>query len=189
MPTAGMKTPLGGNEGGYALVAVLVAAALLSILASTAALLQSSQSRREQEAELLFRGQAYERAIREYYLAAPPGEAAYPLYPQDLLRDSRPPYGRHLRRLYPDPMGAGWEWIFTGDGRLMGIHSKSGEEPRKQDGFPPQFAGFAGAKHYSEWAFVYEAPATPTPEADAIPTQAPNPNEPKGPEPTPTERD
>ena len=61
----------------------------------------------DREAELLFRGQAYRRAIESYYRA----NGVYPRALEDLLKDPRFPSKRHIRSLYPDPMGKGQAWL------------------------------------------------------------------------------
>ncbi len=77
---------------------LLVAVAVMSVLASVVLPVWSHAARREREAELIFRGEQYARAIELYqrqYVGA---------YPPDLetLVDQR-----FLRRLYTDPMTDG----------------------------------------------------------------------------------
>jgi type II secretory pathway pseudopilin PulG len=149
-------SPLRG-EGGYAYIMVLAAVAVLAILAATAYELVSYQVKHDREAELLFRGLAYERAIRSYYLSNPPGTT--PTYPRnltDLLSDPRFVQKRHLRALYPDPMGTDWSIMKSPDGGIAGVASQSKEKPLKQDHFPPAFSAFTGAQHYSDWIFLYQ---------------------------------
>ena len=74
---------------------LLVAIGIMSILMSVAMPAWRTLAKREKEAELLFRGQQYMRAIDLYQRRFPGG------YPTDLelLVEER-----FLRRLYPDPM-------------------------------------------------------------------------------------
>ena len=82
---------------------------------------------REKEAELLFIGNEYRRAIERYYLAGS-GVRQYPKNLADLVKDPRQPGTvRHLRRLYPDPITGSEEWglVKSADGGFAGVHSLS----------------------------------------------------------------
>jgi len=148
------------NEGGYAYVMVLAAVVILGILAETAVSLISTQVKRDREEELLFRGSAYQQAIQDYYLSTPPGGVSYPQNLQDLLSDPRfPGRKRHIRILYPDPMGKDWNLVKGPGGVIQGVVSPSHEKPLKQAGFPASWASFEGAQHYSDWIFMFQ----PTP--------------------------
>jgi type II secretory pathway pseudopilin PulG len=91
-------------ERGYAMAALLVAMSVMAILLSTALPVFQTQARREREAELVFRGQQYARAIglfqRKYPNALPPD--------LDVLVKER-----FLRKKYKDP-------ITGGDFQLLG---------------------------------------------------------------------
>jgi hypothetical protein len=64
---------------------------------------------------------------------------------------------RPLRRLYTDPLSGGaWTVIRNEEGRIIGVHPDSNAVPFKQAGFPDALAAFTGAKHYSDWKFVYQ---------------------------------
>ena len=82
-------------ERGYAMAGLLVAIGIMSILMSVAMPAWRTLAKREKEAELLFRGQQYMRAIDLYQRRFP---GAYPTDIEMLVE------GRFLRRLYPDPM-------------------------------------------------------------------------------------
>lgn len=152
--TSGAGKPTGG-EAGFTYLVVMVAAAVMAILAGAAATLTSREVRIEQEAELLFRGAAYRRAIRSYREAG----GGYPRDLEDLLRDPRVAGRRHLRRLYPDPFGSGeWTLILTPGGGIAGVASKGKEKPWRQSGFPPEFAQFEGAARYADWLFTDSPP-------------------------------
>ena len=93
----------GRGQAGYAMAALLVAIAVMSVLASVVLPVWSHAAQREREAELIFRGEQFARAIELYqrqYVGA---------YPPDLetLVDQR-----FLRRLYTDPMTDGGEGEF-----------------------------------------------------------------------------
>jgi len=128
-------------------------------------------AKREKEADLLFIGNQYRRAIARYYESTPGGVKRYPPSLDELLKDARQPSTqRHLRRLYPDPFG-GKEWgtVKAPDGGIAGVHSLSDDKPLKSGNFKLRDAGFESAQKYSDWKFVYSpgsaAPAKPKPGA------------------------
>ena len=139
---------------------VLVAVVIVAILANIGYELTSYLVKHDREEELLFRGTAYVNAIQSYYLSNPPGTV--PTYPRnltDLLSDPRYIHKRHIRVLYPDPMGGDWNLVRSPDGGISGVVSQSKEKPLKNDNFPFRFSSFAGTEHYSDWTFFFD-PAT-----------------------------
>ena len=86
--------PISG-EGGYAMVALLVGLSIMSVALSVALPAWSTMARREREAELIFRGEQYARAIqlyqRKFANSFPPSI--------DLLVDQK-----FLRKKYKDPI-------------------------------------------------------------------------------------
>ena len=99
---------------------------------------------REREAELLYVGHQYRKAIERYYLSGP---RQYPRTLEDLLKDPRKPgTERYLRRLYPDPLTGKDEWgIVKGpDGGVMGVYSLSEEQPLKSANFRLRDREFEG---------------------------------------------
>jgi type II secretory pathway pseudopilin PulG len=124
---------------------------------------------REKEAELLFVGNQYRKAIERYYLSGP--QRQYPRSLEELLKDSRRPgTERYLRRLYPDPMtGKAFALVKAPDGGIWGVHSVSEERPNKVAGFKARDAGFDKAAKYSDWRFIHTMPAP----AAAKPAAAP----------------
>lgn len=82
-------------ERGYAMAGLLVAIGVMGILMSAALPVWRTYVQREKEAELLFRGEQYVRAIDLYQRRFP---GAYPTDLEALVE------GRFLRRLYLDPM-------------------------------------------------------------------------------------
>ncbi len=110
---------------------------------------------REREAELLFRGDQYRRAITAYYH----GQAGVPQYPlrlDDLVKDPRTSK-RHLRALYPDPItGKAFAPALCGNGRIKGVASSSEAATLKRDNFPPVYAQFTSATTYRQWIFQYD---------------------------------
>lgn len=117
-------------------------------------------SMREKEAELLFVGHQYRKAIERYYLTGP--QRQYPRSLEDLLKDPRQPNTvRYLRKLYPDPV-TGKEWVIVKapDGGILGVHSVSEDTPFKTANFKLRDRTFDGAQKYSDWKFVFQ-PAAP----------------------------
>lgn len=165
------------HQQGFSYAVVLAAVVILGIVAEAAHLTTWRLLKSEREQELLFRGDAYRRAIRSYYES---GGAIkqFPRALDDLLKDSRTASGkRHIRALYPDPMNKDekpeWTLIRAADGGISGVASQSKDEPLKQANFPKEFEKFAGATSYSDWVFEYRpsvvlppgqpAPVTPKP--------------------------
>jgi len=118
-------------------------------------------AKREKEADLLFVGNQYRKAIQRYVLA---GKAQYPRTLDDLLKDPRQPSTqRYLRRLYPDPITGKAEWGFVKgpDGGIGGVYSLSEDKPLKVAGFKLRDASLEGAQKYSDWKFAYTPAAQP----------------------------
>jgi type II secretory pathway pseudopilin PulG len=132
-------------------------------------------AQREREAELLFIGHQYRRAIGLYYDSTPGSVKRYPVSLEDLLKDPRQPATqRYLRRLYPDPFG-GKEWgvVKGSDGGVAGIFSLSEAKPVKVAGFRVRDAAFEGAQKYADWKFMHTPAAQPGGKPAAAPGAAP----------------
>jgi type II secretory pathway pseudopilin PulG len=143
---------------------VLFGVLLMLVLAALAALVGAevwaTALKREREAQLLFVGDQYRRAIESYWRASPGPVKTLPASLEMLLEDDRfPTPVRHLRRLYPDPMDAEspWALVKAGNG-ILGVHSRSEAVPLKRSGFPPHLLGFEGATNYRQWRFVFQLP-------------------------------
>ena len=93
-------------ERGYAMAALLVAMSVMAIMLSTAMPVYQTIARREREAELVFRGEQYARAIalfqRKYGNQLPPD--------LDVLIDQR-----FLRKKFKDPITGG-DFVLLGAG-------------------------------------------------------------------------
>jgi hypothetical protein len=121
----------------------------------------SHAAQREKEAELLFRGNAFQAAIASYYRK----ENRYPQSLEHLLEDKRYPMPvRHLRKLYADPMTgeASWGLVEAPGGGVMGVHSRSGSRPIKSGNFRLQNQDFEKAGSYADWKFIHSPPGLPT---------------------------
>ena len=98
------------GERGYAMAALLVAMSVMAIVLSTAMPVYQTVARREREAELVFRGEQYARAIalfqRKYGNQLPPDV--------DVLIDQR-----FLRKKYKDPItGGDFQYLGAGSPEL-----------------------------------------------------------------------
>lgn len=118
------------------------------------------ESRRQREAELVFRGEQIRLAL-EAYAKVPVREGLSP-YPQkleDLLSDSRGGKTvRHLRQVWRDPITNQRTWGLLKDkGGIRGVYSLSTQAP---------VTAPASVRRYDEWRF--EVQAAPAP---ALPTQ------------------
>jgi type II secretory pathway pseudopilin PulG len=148
------------REQGFTYLAALFAVAILGGGLALAGEVWETSAKREKEAELLFAGNQYRKAIERYFLS---GQQQYPRALEDLLKDRRRPGTvRYLRKLYPDPLtGKEWGLVKAPDGGILGVHSLSQEKPLKVAGFRVRDATFEGAQKYSEWMFVHALPARP----------------------------
>jgi type II secretory pathway pseudopilin PulG len=153
------------RQAGFTYLTVMfIIAILLGGLAIVGETWETS-ARREKEAELLFIGNQYRRAIGLYYLSTPGVVKAYPRQIEDLLKDPRQPGTvRHLRKLFPDPMtGKPFVVIKGADGGVQGVASASDVAPLKVAGFRVRDAIFEGAQKYSEWKFIHTPPPAAAP--------------------------
>lgn len=160
MPTLRAGKPRASQQG-YTYAAVLAAVVIVGIAAEVGRLSTSRLVQAERETELLFRGEAYMRAIGSYYRA----HGAYPRTLADLANDPRAPGRQHLRAPYTDPMAkpglvveqgaGGWALIPAPDGGISGVASRSKARPMKRANFPQKFEAFDGAESYADWVFEF----------------------------------
>jgi hypothetical protein len=139
---------------------VLLMIAVLGAGAAAVAEVWVTHAQREREAELLFVGEQYRRAIGAYFEATPGAARRYPRSFEDLLRDSRyPVVRRYLRRIYADPITGSSEWgiVKAPDGGIAGVYSRSERATYKKKGFKPEHAAFEDAAVYADWKFIYAA--------------------------------
>ena len=128
------------------MAALLVVLAIMSLMLSMALPAWHHAAQREREAELIFRGEQYARAIMLYQRQTP---GAYPPDVDTLVE------GRFLRRAYRDPMTAGGEFRLIlqselselggagGDGSPAdGASSGEGNGTRRSDGDAGDRPGF-----------------------------------------------
>lgn len=156
MAKTARRTTAGSRQRGVIFLALMIVIATLGAgLAATGTFWHEAQQRAREE-ELLFIGQQYRRAIKQYYEAA--GSNRYPPSLEALLLDERTPsIRRHLRRPYRDPLSNLPEWglVLAPQGGIMGIYSQATGKPIKQANFPAALNWDSGQASYAEWKFVY----------------------------------
>lgn len=169
------------------MAALLVSLAVLSVVASMALPAWRHAAQREREAELIFRGEQYARAVMLYQRQIP---GAFPPDVETLIE------GRFLRREYLDPMTEDGEFrlvlqseIGTAPGAAEGAMAAGAErtggagpgvaEDAEPAGDPggaeggiagvasrstaPSIAQYNGAARYDQWLFVVGADTDSTP--------------------------
>jgi len=164
------------NSSGFTYIIVLVAVIVLGIVVEAATVVTSRVAQADRESELLFRGQAYQRAIKSYYEAG----GTFPHMLSDLESDPRFAGKKHIRALYPDPFARGerkeWALIRVAGGGISGVASTSKDEPLKKANFPEGLEKLADAKLYSDWFFEFVPPLilkNPSPPSPAPITMPP----------------
>lgn len=159
----GQRAKRAGGSG-FTYLTVLFMVAILSIGLALIGEMWHTSTKRAKEAELLFVGNQYRKAIERYYLSGP--QRQYPRSLEQLIKDPRlPTTQRYLRKLYPDPItGKDFALVKAPDGGILGVHSTSEEAPLKIANHKARDAGFDGAQKYSDWRFIHTAPKpAPTP--------------------------
>jgi type II secretory pathway pseudopilin PulG len=157
-----------GNERGYAMAALLVSVAIMAILMSVALPAWRHQAQREKEAELVFRGEQWVRALNLYQRRNGPGS-----YPPslDVLVDQR-----LARKKWKDPI-TGKDFIPITPGQQVAAPGQGGRQGgRGAAPQPPTFGGqpvggggvmgvrsestansireYKGATRYDQWQFL-----------------------------------
>lgn len=144
------------RQSGAAYLLMLFAVAALGLGAAGFATVWSTAAQREREAELLFIGGEFARALASYRAASPPGAAAYPPRLEDLLLDPRQPFvRRHLRRLYADPMTGAADWqLEWADGQILAVRSRATRQALRRAALPA-WVSVSGAPadgaRYCDW--------------------------------------
>lgn len=138
------------GEAGYALLLIMFFLALLVISSLAAAPTVLSTIQREKEAEMVWRGHQYTRAIRMYYLKM----HHFPTSLDDL---TKPKTGiRFMRQAYKDPMNqadGSWRLIYVGpNGQLIGSLSNRSIGLTGQAGAPVAGQGFGSSAFSSSGA-------------------------------------
>jgi type II secretory pathway pseudopilin PulG len=137
----------GTGSRGYILAMLLAIITAMGILLTMAMPNVKTEIQREQEAELVFRGEAIANAIRAYKAKT----GGYPLALADLAKISP----KIIRRIYTDPMTADGEWTLitavqpgaSGDTTglpIVGVRSKCQKD---------SFLIYKGKSLISDWVF------------------------------------
>lgn len=154
------------QQGGFTYLLLLVA---LSVLALSLLKSQENVQMRhteQQEAELLFRGEQYRKAIAAYRAV---GNGCFPVRVEQLMLDRRGPVPRyHLRQAWDDPLTnkKTWGTIYDAQGRWIGVRSLGSGKPRRKAGFSHDAETFSKANSYYDWSFKVETdPTAPLPAA------------------------
>jgi len=144
------------SQRGYAMAALLVSIAVMAVLMSAAMPVWRHSAQREKEAELVFRGEQYARAIVLYQRKFP---GIFPPSIDVLVQQ------RFLRKKYKDPMTADGEFQIILFGSAGGV---------QQGGKPQQLGGimgvvskskaasirlYKGRSHYNEIQFLFSTVA------------------------------
>ena len=149
------------DSGGFALAVLMVIMGMAAIWMAASLPAWKHNATREKEAELVFRGQQYARALSLYQRKMGPGSTAQNF---DQLYDAK-----FLRKKYKDPI--------TNDDFLPLYRSgtpQGGQQPGQQQPTGPGQGGalmgvqskstassimvYNGATHYNEWQFIMSAP-------------------------------
>jgi type II secretory pathway pseudopilin PulG len=160
-------------QHGFTYVGMLITVALMTSALAIVAPVWEVASRRDKEAELLFIGGEFQRALVGYAKFGTSTADRYPNQLEDLVKDPRfPGVRRFLRKIYVDPMTNSTDWAVVRPpegGGIVGVHSKSEKEPIKQSNFPASQKDFEGKTKYSEWVF-FDQPRGPAIPAGGLQT-------------------
>lgn len=137
---------------------MLFAVAALGLGLARLGTVWATAAQREREAELIFIGGEFARAIASYRAAGPAGSRDGPQTLDELLLDPRVPFvRRHLRKRYRDPMSGEADWqVELQGGRIVGIRSRSTRVALRRAALPGWVATGAavpGEARHSDWLF------------------------------------
>jgi type II secretory pathway pseudopilin PulG len=119
------------SQRGYAMAALLVSIGVLMVIMAVAMPVWRTQAQREKEAELIFRGEQYARAVNLYTRKMGPGN--FPPSIDVLVQQ------RFLRKKYKDPMTP------DGEFEIITAASAAGQPGVGRGNQPPQPSGRGGA--------------------------------------------
>jgi hypothetical protein len=149
------------SEDGVTYLFLMLALVVIGLSTTIAAKQWKTAVQRELEADLLAKGIEIQTALALYSAAMKagrvmPGEV-YPQSLVELTRLSKP----FLRKTYVDPMSHGdWEYLRSPTGGIMGVRSKSREQPLRKHDFSQVVRHFEGRATYHEWVFQHPNPST-----------------------------
>jgi Tfp pilus assembly protein PilE len=167
------------SAAGFTYIAALAIVMIMGIMMGVAGQSWKMIMAREQEAELLARGDEIRAAMKQWYRPSTnkshnnqvdPGAFALREL-DDLCKDPRLPNGKKYIRcayengrykLKPDPITKKeWRVIKDPNIGIIGVASSSEKEPIKQANFPKDYIDFEGKKKYSDWEFVWNREPKP----------------------------
>lgn len=146
------------QQRGFTFIGLMMVISISGILLAAVGTVWRQDVQREREKDLLYYGDAYRRAITQYYDQTPSGIKQFPKKLTDLVTDRRFPKPRHhIRVLYPNPITEDGSWqLIRVAGRIQGVSTNSEQVPIKISGFPTMYASFEQAQSYADWQFVYQ---------------------------------
>jgi type II secretory pathway pseudopilin PulG len=146
-----------GRQGGFTYLALLFAVLVMGVMLGLAADVWHTTRLRERERELLYVGNEFRVALNRYYANSPGGQRHFPQNLGDLVLDPRYPDvpHRYLRRIYADPITGTTNWGEQRSlaGEIVGVYSRSEDQPLKTSGFRERDKTFEGKTAYSDWVF------------------------------------
>jgi type II secretory pathway pseudopilin PulG len=145
------------DQRGFTYLVVIFLVALLGVTSLATGLVWRFEQQRAREAELVFIGREFARAIASYRAVAETAPQPWPRTLDALLRDSRSQtVRRHLRKIYRDPFTHRAEWglIRTPDGGIVGVYSLGAGRPIRRVEAPGLTV--RGNATYEEWLFLAE---------------------------------
>lgn len=149
------------RQRGFSYLLALALIAAVGFGLGQAGIWWKTEAQRAREADLLFVGDQYRRAI-ERYLNAQPSAPRFPARLEDLLEDPR--FGdtrRYLRKLWRDPIDPRLDWGLIVDPEtrgIMGVYSRAPGTPIKRGRFPKPYESFNDAQSYAAWKFFVPLP-------------------------------
>lgn len=139
-------------QRGFTYLMLLWWVAISGVMLMALAQRWDTETRRQKEMDLVFRGAQIKAAI-EAYAKVPVAKGAnhLPVQLEDLLQDDRSGQRvRHLRQLWIDPITGG-DWVLSKHGTgIIGVYSSSTRTPMRA----PE-----GITRYDEWRFEVEGAA------------------------------
>jgi hypothetical protein len=145
-----MRNAQPAGSPGYTFPLMLIIVAAMAFAAMRLDVAQSYRLKRDKEADLLFRGLAYKRAIKAFHSK----NSRYPRQLKELADDRDSSKPRFMRQLYKDPVTGGeFKLILGSEGAIMGVVSASRDVPFKKVDFDKELEDFGNAKTYANWKF------------------------------------
>ncbi len=149
-PKSAPAAPWAGGERGVVFIWVLVGLFILAVMLMAAVQPASIVAKRENEQELIFRGEEYTEALRQYQTEH---AGTFPTRLEDLLKEG-PKRRRYIRRLYRNPFDPEGKWSLLAPGTTLVSVDENGKTVYTPQGgtatrggtttSPPQSSGTSG---------------------------------------------